>query len=232
MYKIHCNITGEDYYGSTEQTMKDRMDRHESDAHNPNLQYYCASKQIIERGDYEVFELEYYSCDTVQQSRKREGWYILNNPNINKIVPGRTPQETSKLYRDSHKEQAHEYSIVYRATHKEQISIQKKQHREANKEELKIKSKLYRDSHKEEKRIKDKLYRDSHKEQIQAKDKLYRDSHKEEARLNGIKWREANKEKLKESKALVYKNTLAFIKQCGGNSCTRGLNQIAVDLFD
>ena len=74
------------------------------------------------------------------QARAREAYYILNNPCVNKCVPGRTTQE----YRDSHKDETHEYNKQYREIHKDNISEFQKEYRESHKEQTKEYNAQYR----------------------------------------------------------------------------------------
>ena len=38
--------------------------------------------------------LEYFPCDTLQELERREGEHIRNNESVNKVVAGRTKQES------------------------------------------------------------------------------------------------------------------------------------------
>ena len=86
IYKIHCNITGEDYYGSTEQDIEERMWHHK--CHKETM-----SSQIIERDDwcYEIMEEVDYIIKTDLLIRER--YYIENYKCINIIIPYRTKEE-------------------------------------------------------------------------------------------------------------------------------------------
>ena len=99
VYKIHCNITGEDYYGSTDQDIEERIWHHKG--HKETM-----SSQIIERGDwcYEIMEEVDYIIKTDLLIRER--YYIENYPCINIIIPYRTKEEWreyNKLKRRRHR---------------------------------------------------------------------------------------------------------------------------------
>jgi predicted GIY-YIG superfamily endonuclease len=118
IYCITCNITGEVYFGSTED-MEARMRNHKNHRN-------CSSKQIIDRGDYKVEVLEEHDY-TLTETREREDFYYQNFECVNKIrpaVPGRTKKESGKEYREANRE------ILKKKT---------KEYREANKEKLKEK---------------------------------------------------------------------------------------------
>ena len=86
VYKIHCNITGEDYYGSTDEDIEERIWHHKG--HKETM-----SSQIIERGDwcYEIMEEVDYIIKT--DLLIREKYYIQNYKCINIISPYRTKEE-------------------------------------------------------------------------------------------------------------------------------------------
>ena len=46
IYKIHCNLTGEDYYGSTTYTLQVRINSHTSKC-KKTLNRQCKSRQIM-----------------------------------------------------------------------------------------------------------------------------------------------------------------------------------------
>ena len=105
IYKIHCNIKNEDYYGSTEMTMEDRLRLHISNAEIEGITK-CASVQIFERGDwsYEIMEEVDYIIKTDLLIRER--YYIENYKCINITIPYRTKEEWreyNKLKRRRHR---------------------------------------------------------------------------------------------------------------------------------
>ena len=86
VYKIHCNITGDDYYGSTDQDVEERIWHHKSHKE-------CTSSQIIERDDWccEIMEEVDYVIKVDLLIRER--YYIENYPCINILIPYRTNDE-------------------------------------------------------------------------------------------------------------------------------------------
>ena len=75
VYCIVCNITGDKYYGSTKLTLSQRLSVHK----NGNT---TTSKQIILRGDYDIYKLSEYQ--TKEEALQREDWYIRNKECVNK----------------------------------------------------------------------------------------------------------------------------------------------------
>ena len=137
VYKIHCRITGEDYYGSTKNDMKVRLWGHKQ-------MKGCSSKQIIERGDYEVVELEHVDDD---QLLVRERHYITTYPCVNKKSPFRTEEEDKLYYQEwakQHKDELKQYNQEYRQTHYDKLREQHRKYQRENKEKLKAQqSQLY-----------------------------------------------------------------------------------------
>jgi len=89
IYKIVCHETDEVYYGSTVQTLSDRISSHKKDK-------TCMARQIIERGNYSIVLIKDFPCNSKQELEREEGIYIRNNECINKKVAGRTYQEFKK----------------------------------------------------------------------------------------------------------------------------------------
>ncbi len=110
IYKIVCNISGEVYIGSTKNTLEDRLRKH-------NYLKDCVSRNILERGDYEILLIKDYPCNSRYELEEEETKYIKNNKCINKNLPHRTQQQ-------------------YREDNKEEINKQRKKYREINKEEI------------------------------------------------------------------------------------------------
>ena len=100
VYRIRCNITGEDYYGSTDQDMEQRLRVHK-------CMMDTAASQIIERDDwcYDIMEEVDYIIKT--DLLIREKYYIQNYPCINITIPYRTKEE----YNEYHRLHAREYRI-------------------------------------------------------------------------------------------------------------------------
>lgn len=81
IYRIHCNITQEDYYGSTLSSLTERMHKHTADNNT------CRSRHIIKRGNYTVETLELLTVYSEQELRDLEAKYIKNNKCINRNLP-------------------------------------------------------------------------------------------------------------------------------------------------
>ncbi len=123
IYKIVDNTNGDVYYGSTTETLKERLRKHTSNSNE------CNSKLIINNGDYNIILVEYYPCNSVEELESREAHYIINNQCINVKIPGRTNKE---WYEDN----------------REKISEKRKKHYQDNKD----KKKKYYDDNKDRQR--------------------------------------------------------------------------------
>jgi hypothetical protein len=90
IYKIHCNITGEDYYGSTTCAVEVRIYTH---VHKGTVNRPCASDQIISRNDWTHETVEEVNYEEKKELLLRERYYIETYPCINILVPYRTKEE-------------------------------------------------------------------------------------------------------------------------------------------
>lgn len=93
IYKIECNITGEVYYGSTEQDVETRIDNHVASLKCDKMKKKCTSSKIIERDNWcwEVMEEVDYIIKADLYIRER--YYVKNYPCINAYNPHRTAED-------------------------------------------------------------------------------------------------------------------------------------------
>ena len=103
IYRIVCNETGEQYIGSTTQTLAQRLTQHK---------YYknCNSTQIIERGNYAIVLIEDCPCANKEQLERRERYFIENMECVNYIIPTRTKKEYHQTYRERRLEGFRKYA--------------------------------------------------------------------------------------------------------------------------
>ena len=107
IYKIVCNDTGLIYIGSTcEPTLARRLAKHvgnyrewERGKHN-----YITSFKIIEGNNYDILLLEDCVCETQDQLRARERYYIETIQCVNKNIPNRTNKEYKETHKENYKE--------------------------------------------------------------------------------------------------------------------------------
>jgi len=130
IYKIHCNVTGKDYYGSS-RDIKSRLKNHNKMVGD------CTSVEVLASGNWThtiMEEVEYDGVDT-EPLRIRETYYIDNFKCVNIVRPYRT------------KEEEKEYMKQYRKTDKYKTT--KKAYYEANKEHVKEKARANHEANKE-----------------------------------------------------------------------------------
>ena len=154
IYKITCCITGEVYYGSTQQSLNKRMTGHKSGckAWKREKTGHSTSYDIIDRGNYSYSLIETVECEDRNQLHTRERFYIENNECVNRVIPTRTIKE----YRDDIREAQTERCRIYKQTHQEEMRKYREQHKEqikkyleANKDKIKVQTKLYNQANKE-----------------------------------------------------------------------------------
>ena len=122
IYQIVCNETDDVYIGKTTRTLNDRLLEHKSHLR-------CCSKQIIERDNYYIQEID--STFDEKESIILERFYIENNECLNNKIPGRTQKE-------------------WREEHKDELIVKNKIWREKNKDEIRVKNKIWREENKDE----------------------------------------------------------------------------------
>ena len=138
IYKIHCNITGDDYYGSTKD-LNSRMASHKHEATVNSVKIPCKSKQIITGGDYTVSVVESLEVETKQDALWRERYYIENNPCVNDRSPINTPEEIrlrNVKYRIDNKEHIKSVHAVYREVNVAAIAKQQAEYYQANRKNI------------------------------------------------------------------------------------------------
>lgn len=120
IYEIVCNITGERYIGSTILSMNHRLIGHIKKQN-------CLSRQIINRGNYEVNELETFNTRFELAKLLKEQFYLDNNTNINNQrafgLDKQRERNTTKKYRDGRKEISKKTNSIYYQQNKQILDI-------------------------------------------------------------------------------------------------------------
>jgi hypothetical protein len=114
IYKIVCNVTNEQYIGSTkEKYLSRRLQRHKhhyTECLIGKKRGKMSSFSIIQRGNFDIILIEKYPCDSKLDLEKRERYYIENNDCVNKKVPTRTAKEERKAEPEKYKEQTKKWN--------------------------------------------------------------------------------------------------------------------------
>jgi hypothetical protein len=134
IYKIHCNKTGEDYYGSTND-IKHRIGIHMCSTEKQLSKRQCTSRQIIDRNDWTFSVVEEVKYEDKTELKIRERYYFENFDCINKIVPYATIEEINqrKIERGKTEKGKAEKKAYYEAN-KEHLKRKSREHYTANKE--------------------------------------------------------------------------------------------------
>ena len=142
--KICCirkNIDDDIYVGSTTQTLSKRMAKHRGEINckkSFNYKIYVRMRELGVENFY-IELLEEYSCENVEQLRKREGEFIRQIGTLNARIECRSKKE----YNDDFRLLRPEYSKQYCTDHKETIRKQNKNYYEEHKDEAREYSKQY-----------------------------------------------------------------------------------------
>ena len=181
IYKIESTLGDKVYYGSTtKQYLSQRMTRHRGD-YNRWLKGKRDAVTVFKLFDEYSLEnckiilVENYPCESKDELKTREAYYIRNFECVNKNIPNRTRKEwcednKEKLleYREVNKDKILEYGKEYREVNKDKLSEQRKKYRENNKDKiLEQKKKYYEDN-----KNKTKKYYEDNKNKILERMKI------------------------------------------------------------
>ena len=190
IYSIVCNITDECYIGSTcEPTVARRLATHVRSYRvwKAGKHHKTSSFDIIDRGDYQIFLIETYPCNSKDELHSREGEIIRKYKSececVNSYIAGRTNKayyqdnkdtikKKVKEYCNNNKDKIQEYKKEYRVKNIEMLSQKKKQYKKDNKEAIQEKDKQYRLDHKEKAKEYMKEYRKDNKNKISEHGKV------------------------------------------------------------
>jgi hypothetical protein len=116
IYKLWSPSKNLVYYGSTVETLAQRLAKHKcsyKSYNNDNTKLYTTSYLVLDCEDYKMELVEEYPCNNRQQLLIKEGEYIKNNDCVNKCVAGRTKIEYSRQYHKDNAEKESEYHKNY-----------------------------------------------------------------------------------------------------------------------
>jgi len=136
IYRLVCSETGNQYIGSTTQTLPQRKAGHKKPSNT------CMSKLFI---NPDIILIETYPCDTKDELHKRERFHIENNECVNLTTPTRTTKEwlidnkdknseTLKKYQEKNKDKIKKLKNEYYQKNKERQLEKNKEYKEKNNE--------------------------------------------------------------------------------------------------
>jgi len=137
IYRIVCNETGEQYIGSTTQSLSVRLAKHVWSSKN-EPEKGCKSFPIIDRGDYSIVLIENCPCESKEQLLRRERHFIETMDCVNRNIPGRTKLEHLNRilqWQKENPEKRAEYSRKWRKENPEKVAEQKRKHYQSHKEQ-------------------------------------------------------------------------------------------------
>lgn len=91
IYLIKCNITGEGYVGSTKVSLKDRLNRHQTDYRGfmgllNTHRHYRGSAEIIHNENYTMHLVQDFPCETKRELEKQESLWMFKYTKIMKLT--------------------------------------------------------------------------------------------------------------------------------------------------
>jgi hypothetical protein len=118
IYKVVSPNHPKVYYGSTINTLAQRMTKHRELHFSKYMEGPgCSSKEIIDAGDADIFEVEAFPCTCKEELQDREAEYILNDWEgcVNEHIPGAMRRAGGKKA----------YMKVYNATPEQKAKVKK-----------------------------------------------------------------------------------------------------------
>ena len=180
IYKIVDVGYNKCYIGSTCEELSQRMARHRNryTAYKSGKKGKTTCFNIFEEYGVENCKIElveYCSCDTKEELRRKEGEYIKNTDCVNKIIAGRTVKQyrednkdiiskNAKIYKEEHKERL----IQYRKDNAEYFNQKKREQYIANKESINERHRQHYLENKESISSKHKEHYQQNKERVLA----------------------------------------------------------------
>ena len=142
------------YYGSTTQPLSKRLSEHQSKFLKKD--HNRTASELFKVGSPIITLIEKYPCDSKEELKARERYYIENNPCVNKEIPGRTKaeyyqdnKERIQKYQEEHKEERAVYMDEWREKNKEHVAEYAKEYQEKNREILRERAKESAKAHPE-----------------------------------------------------------------------------------
>ena len=210
IYCIECLETGNKYYGSTKDTLDERIKNHCADIktyENGNKGGLCESHVIIKKGNYTASVVKEVNFNDKSELLWEERWAIEADP---KAINVRKPILTKTKKKELNEMCSRKYAREYYHKHKEECLARNRAYRQT--ETGKANQANY-----------DKKYREGeHREELLTKKREYHHANKEAIAENKKAYREANAKTIQEKKKAEYEkakeNGLCdpMFCQCGG----------------
>jgi len=108
IYMIESLIGNCKYYGSTTQTLAQRLGKHKLDMKDNNKN--ITSKQVLKYEDFRILLVKNFPCNSIEELEAEEAVYIRNNDCVNKCIPHRTK---IKWYEDNREKLLEKFKLRY-----------------------------------------------------------------------------------------------------------------------
>ncbi len=136
IYKIVSHQTDKIYIGSTTSRLSKRLTEHKSDykRYLNGKHHYVTSYEVVKYDDCDIILLESVECNSKDELRARERYWIECSDCVNKCIPNRTDLEYRKDNKNKISEQHKQkfecacngkYTYVNRQLHNRTINHQK-----------------------------------------------------------------------------------------------------------
>jgi hypothetical protein len=211
IYKLCCKDIDvkEIYVGSTTNFTRRRQQHKECCNNNNLLPVYCFIRANGGWENWDMVEIEKYSCNDKRELHTRERYWIESlKSNLNCVIPTRTDKE----YTLSHKEEKKKYDSEYYKKNKEKIINYQKKYYKNNpdkKQERNEYLKNYQEKNKEKKNEYLKNYQEKNKEKLLDYRKEYYQKNKEKNK----EYYKNNKETILEQRK-QYKKKKYYCESC------------------
>jgi len=211
IYKLVCD-DGYYYYGSTIQTLDERLWHHRGSSKTMTSKLYSHMREIgLEKVRIELVET--VVCRNRKELRTVENKYILADINdtmcLNTLRSYTSETEKRAMEKERQtRNKDHRAEVVhsYYETHKDEINDRHKSYYSENKDVIGGKQKEYNEKHKDDIKSQRKQYYDENKERLCREKREKREENKEETKQKQSEYREKNRERINQLKRDAYSN--------------------------
>ena len=209
IYKLVC-ADGHYYYGSTIQTLNERLQHHKGSSNTQTSKIYTHIREI--GWDKVHIELvQSVSCENRKQLRVIENTYIVSNIKdqlcLNTLRSHTTDDEKRSMEKQRHDRTKDHRKVVvhkYYEEHKNEINERHKTYYVENKDSLTVKHREYIEKNKNDIQAQRKRYYDENKERLCKEKREKIEQNKEEYKQKREEYREKNRGRINKLKRENY----------------------------
>jgi len=130
IYMLESKEGGVRYYGSTVQTLKERLRQHKKQ------KGYITSQEVLKYDDCKIILVVNYPCNSRKELETKEREYIENNECVNKQIPTRKHREYYKKYYEEKKDEILQKHKEYREKNRDKITQKYKEYYDEKKDRI------------------------------------------------------------------------------------------------